>query len=92
MARETGFNPKSSHTKNKKKMILDASLLNPQYYKVQIKGKWSNQGNGVVPSAIPQYSIEKGALRLSTTTNHQLNIYIYIYIYIYISFYIYPIA
>ena len=26
------------------KMILDAILLNTQYYKVRIKGKWSIQG------------------------------------------------
>ena len=43
MARETGFNPRSSHTKDlkgkkKKKMVLDTSLLNIQYYKVHIKG------------------------------------------------------
>ena len=25
------------------KMVLDASLLNTQHYKVQIKGKWSNK-------------------------------------------------
>ena len=38
-------------TKNKKKKkekkkggVLDAFLLNTQYYKVQIKGKWSNPG------------------------------------------------
>ena len=33
------FNPKSSHTKDSKKMVLDAALLNTQYYKVRIKGK-----------------------------------------------------
>ena len=32
------------------KMVLDATLLNTQYYKVRIKGKWSNPGNRVVPS------------------------------------------
>ena len=41
-----------------KKMVLDASL----HYKVQIKGKWSNPGKGVIP---PPYlgvvAIEKGA-------------------------------
>ncbi len=30
-------------------IILDASLLNTQHYKVQIKGKWSNPGKGVAP-------------------------------------------
>ena len=32
------------------KMVLDAALLNTQYYKVRIKVKWSNSGNGVAPS------------------------------------------
>ena len=31
-----------------KKMVLEASLLNTQHYKVQINGKWSNQWKGVV--------------------------------------------
>ena len=33
-----GFNPGSRHTKDFK-MVLDASLLNTQQYKVRIKGK-----------------------------------------------------
>ena len=32
------------------KIELDVSLLNAQYYKVWIKGKWSNPGKRVVPS------------------------------------------
>ena len=32
------FYPKLSHTKDSK-MVLDASLLNTQHYKVRIKGK-----------------------------------------------------
>ena len=35
------------------KMVLDATLLNTQYYKVRIKVKWSNPGNGVAPSPTP---------------------------------------
>ena len=35
------------------KIVLDATLLNTQHYKVRIKVKWSNPGNGV--------AIEKGA-------------------------------
>ena len=31
-------------------MVLDASLLNIQYYKVRIKGKWDNLRKGVAPS------------------------------------------
>ena len=34
-------------------IVFDASLLNTQYYKVWIKGKWSNPGKGVIPSPIP---------------------------------------
>ena len=34
-------------------MVLDASLLSTQHYKVQIKGKWSNPGKGVVSSPTP---------------------------------------
>ena len=30
-------------------MVLDASLLNTQHYKIWVKGKWSNPGKGVVP-------------------------------------------
>ena len=33
------FNPWSRHTKDFKKMVLDATLLNTQQYKVRIKGK-----------------------------------------------------
>ena len=34
----SGFNPRSSHTKDSK-MVLDAPLLNTHHYKVRIKGK-----------------------------------------------------
>ena len=33
-------------------MVLDATLLNTQHYKVRIK--WSNPGKGVAPSSTPQ--------------------------------------
>ena len=32
------------------KIVLDASLLNTQHYKVWIKGKWSNPGKQVASS------------------------------------------
>ena len=35
------------------KMVLNATLLNTQHYKVGIKGKWSNTGNGLAPSPKP---------------------------------------
>ena len=38
LLRNTGFNPRSCHTKDFK-MVLDASLLYTQLYKVGIKGK-----------------------------------------------------
>ena len=44
-----GFNPRSSHTKFLKKMVLDASLLNPQHYKVGIKVTWRNPGKKLHP-------------------------------------------
>ena len=37
-SRRPGFNPRLSHTKDSK-MVLDATLLNTQHYKVRIKGK-----------------------------------------------------
>ena len=40
----------------KKKMVLDADLLNTQHYKVRIKGKWINPGKGVAPSPTPRCS------------------------------------
>ena len=38
------------------KMVLDASLLSTQHYKVQIKGKVRQSREGVVPSPTPQCS------------------------------------
>ena len=37
------------------KMVLDATLLNTQNYKVRIKGKVEQSGNGVVPSPTPLF-------------------------------------
>ena len=34
-------------------MVLNASLLNTQHYKVQIKGKWNNSGKGVALFTTP---------------------------------------
>ena len=36
---EKRFNPRSSHAKDSKKVVLDASMFNTQHYKVYIKGK-----------------------------------------------------
>ena len=67
-----GFNPRSSHTKNSK-IVLDASLLNFQHYKVWTNGKWSNPWKGVVPSPLPRVvTIEKKAFRSPSTPVGQL--------------------
>ena len=55
MIQETGVKPRPSHTKASK-IILDASLLNSQHYKIRIKGKWSNAKKGVVSTPTPWYS------------------------------------
>ena len=44
------------------KMVLDASLLNTQHYKVRIKGKVEQSWEGVAPSLhLGVVAIEKGA-------------------------------
>ena len=49
-------------------MVLDASLLNTQHYKVRIKGKVKQSGEGVAPSpTIGVVAIEKGAFGLPST-------------------------
>ena len=43
-------------------MILDASLVNTQHYKVRIKSKWSNPEKEVAPSRhLSVVAMEKGA-------------------------------
>ena len=53
------------------KMLLDATLLNTQQYKVRIKGKWSNPGSG----DFGVIAIEKGVFRSPSTKN--TNFYLY---------------
>ena len=49
-------------------MVLDASLLNTQHYKVRIKGKVEQSREGVAPSLhIGVVAIEKGAFGLPST-------------------------
>ena len=63
-------------------MVLDASLLNTQHYKVQVKGNWSNSEKGVAPPThLGIVAIKKGNFGFLSITVGQL-IYIYIYIYI----------
>ena len=48
------------------KMVLDAALLNTQYYKVRVK--WSNSGKGVAPPFhLGVVAIEKGAFGSPST-------------------------
>ena len=56
MARETGVQPQVKSYQRLKKMLLDAAFLNTEYYKVRIKGKWSNPGKGGAPSPKPRCS------------------------------------
>ena len=62
------------------KVILDVSLLNTQHYKIWIKGKWSNPGNGVESFPTPWYSSYwKGSLWVildfSRLTIYNVNLY-----------------
>ena len=59
-------------------MVLDATLLNTQQYKVRIKGKVSNPGKWVLPSLTPRCSSYwKGSFRVTLDNSRQL-IYIYV--------------
>ena len=55
------------------KMVLDASLLNTQHYKVRIKGKVEQSREGVAPSPTPWCSsYRKGSLRVTLDYGCQL--------------------
>ena len=55
------------------KMVLDASLLNTQHYKVRIKGKVEQSREGVAPSPTPwSSSYRKGSLRVTLNYGRQL--------------------
>ena len=55
------------------KMVLDASLLNTQHYKVRIKGKVKQSREGVAPSPTPWCnSNRKGSLRVTLDYGRQL--------------------
>ena len=67
--RRPGFNPRSSHTKDPK-MVLDATLLNTQYYKIRIKGKvkQSMRKEYRPPLHHGVVAVEKGAFGSPSTT------------------------
>ena len=70
-----------------KKMVLDASLLSTQHYKVRIKGKVEQSREGVAPS--PTHwcsSYRKRSLRVTIDYGRQLY-FTYIYIYICVCVY-----
>ena len=55
------------------KMVLDASLLNTQLYKVRIKGKVEQSREGVAPSPTPWCSsYRKGSLRVTLDYGREL--------------------
>ena len=55
------------------KIVLDASLLNTQHYKVQIKGKVEPSREGVAPSPTSWCSsYRKGSLRVTLDYGRQL--------------------
>ena len=55
------------------KMVLDASFLNTQHYKVRIKGKVEQSREGVAPSPTPWCSsYRKGNLRVTLDYGRQL--------------------
>ena len=59
------------------KMVLDASLLNTQHYKVRIKGKVEQSREGVAPSPTPWCSsYRKGSLRVTLVYGRQLYFYL----------------
>ena len=51
---DLGSISRSSHTKDSKKMVLDATLLKTQYYKVRIKGNVGQFGerNSALPNTL----------------------------------------
>ena len=53
MARETWVQIPGRAIPKTQKMVLDASLLNTQHYKVRIKGKGKQSREGVAPSPKP---------------------------------------
>ena len=65
------FNPRSSHTKDSKKKVLDVALLYTQHFKVSIKGKPEQSSERIAPLYHGVVALEKGAFgSLSTKVNN----------------------
>ena len=81
MAQETWVQSQVESYQKLKKMVLDASLLNTQHYKVRIKGKVELFREGVAPSPTPWCSsYRKGSLRVTLDYGRQLYFYFILYI------------
>ena len=63
------------------KMVLNATLLETQHYKVRIKSRWSNLGKEVAPLHTPWCSSYwKGSFRVAFENSQPSYLYIYIWI------------
>ena len=70
--RETRVQSKVESYQRLKKMVLDATLLDTQHYKIRIKGK------GVAPSPTPWCSsYRKGSLQVTLDKGRQLYLLLY---------------
>ena len=70
------------------KMVLDASLLNTQHYKVRIKGKVEQSREGVAPSPTPWCSnYRKGSLRVTLDYGRQLKMSSLLALYVLLYFF-----
>ena len=73
MARETWVQSQVESYQRLEKMVLDASLLNTQHFKVRIKGKVEPSREGVAPSPTSWCSsYRKGSLRVTLDYGRQL--------------------
>ena len=68
-----GFNPRSSHTRLKKKWYLMAPCLTLSIIRCRSRVKWRNPGKGVIPFPTPQCSSYcKGSFQVTLNYGHQL--------------------
>ena len=78
MAQDTWVQSQVESYQRLKKIILDASLLNTQHYKIRIKGKVEQSKEGVAPSPTPWCSsYRKGSLWVTLDYGRQLYLLIH---------------